>query len=221
MGKRVSEQDQESAKALYAQNRTLKEIVSALGGRVSVGWLSMKARDEGWLRGILPPDLIAPDSPQVYEAANADPQTQNANTDKLEAAAKRRFVQRKAQLANKMADGAELLLSQMFSPQVIKDVRPVGMGGGVQEVRMIEYTLPEPSPADKKHLATTLGILLDKSLLLTGEATSRSENVQLNGDQAKTRLEHIRDELAERAASNAAKAAEQRNAPDVPDAAAG
>lgn len=215
MAKQVSPEDRTLAQKMFAAGASAREISDKLGGRVSPSWVSANSRSEGWLRGVLPKELVASGEDQIYEPANASPEVKNDNTNKLEAAAKRRFVQRKAELANRMADGAEVLLGQIFSPHVVKDVKVLSMGREAgQQAQMIEYTLSQPSPADKKHLATTLGILLDKSLLLTGEATSRTESVQLNGDQTKERLQHIRDELAERAARKEleARTAEERKA---------
>jgi hypothetical protein len=53
--------------------------------------------------------------------------------------------------------------------------------------RLVEWTEDEPSPSDRRAIATTAAILIDKSLLLSGEATTRGrldvEATLHNGDR--------------------------------------
>lgn len=202
MPKRVSTEDRLNARELFGQGKTLSEIVEALEGRVSASWVSRVSREENWIRGLLPPDLLSEEQPQVYETANAGADEMNANTEKVAAARLRKWQEQKAHLAAKLGAGAERIFEQMFSQHVVKEVKTVGMGGGVQDLRMVEVVLNEPTPMEKKHLATTLAILIDKASLLSGDATSRVETSSMTGDQVKDRLKHYRDELAHRRAQS-------------------
>jgi hypothetical protein len=65
-------------------------------------------------------------------------------------------------------------------------------------VEIVEIEMSEPSPADKKHLATALAILVDKASLLVGDATSRVETSSMTADQQRERLEHIKSEFEKR-----------------------
>lgn len=198
MPKRVSDEDRALAQKLFAQGLSSRDVSNQLGSRVSPSWVQRTSATEGWLRGVLPPDLITEDNPQIYESVKAEPDEQNANTAKLEAATRRKFAQRKLDLADRMAGKIDVLLDQMFGQHVVKEIKLVGMGGGVQEVKLVEVALDEPSPTDKKHLATTLAILVDKASLLVGDATSRVETAKLSGTEVADRLKHFRDELEER-----------------------
>ena len=212
MPRKVSDEDKAKAKNLFQQGIKLLDIVKALDGRVSASWLSKVSRQEGWLKGLLPESDLERGEPQIYESANATPQEMAANTSKMTEVQLRRWVEQKAHLAAKLGAGAERVFEQLFAQHIVKEVKTVGMGGGVQDLRMVEVVLAEPSPADKKHLATTMAILIDKASLLSGDATSRVETSALTGDQVKDRLVHYRDELAKRreqAAIDAAKKPER------------
>lgn len=212
MGKRVSPEDRAAARELFGQGKKILDIVAALESRVSAAWISETSRKEGWLKGLLPAADVERGEPQIYESANASPQEMAANTSKMTEVQLRRWVEQKAHLAAKLGAGAERVFEQLFAQHIVKEVKTVGMGGGAQDLRMVEVVLAEPSPADKKHLATTMAILIDKASLLSGDATSRVETSALTGDQVKDRLVHYRDELAKRreqAAIDAAKKPER------------
>jgi len=200
MPRKVSTEDRLTARQLFAENKTLSEIADALEGRVSASWVSRTSRDENWIRGLLPPESLSAEQPQIYEHANADPAEMAANTDKLREMNRRRWEDQKADLAAKLGAGAARIFEQMFATHVVKEVKTVGLGGGVQDLRMVEVVLAEPTPADKKHLATTLAILVDKASLLSGDATQRVETSALSKEQVTDRLKHYRDELAKRRA---------------------
>lgn len=200
MSKLVSDADRELARQLFGRGLSIRKIVAELDGRVSTAWVSITARNEGWTKGLLPPDVVEAGESQIYESANATPDEMSANTSKMTEVQLRRWAEQKAALAAKLGAGAERIFEQMFTRHVVKEVKTVGMGGGVQDLRMVEVVLAEPSPADKKHLATTLAILVDKASLLSGDATQRVESSSLSGDQVKDRLKHYRDELAQRRA---------------------
>lgn len=198
MPKKVSTDDRLLARELFSTGKTLSEIVAAMDGRVSASWISTTARAEGWVKALIPPEKLAPGQEQIYESASATAEEMNANTEKMAAAAMRRWQDQKAHLAAKLGAGAERIFEQIFTQHVVKEVKTVGMGGGVQDLRMVEVVLAEPSPADKKHLATTLAILVDKASLLSGDATQRVETSSLTKDQVADRLKHYRDELGKR-----------------------
>jgi hypothetical protein len=198
MPRKVSVQDRASAKEMFQQGIKLLDIVSRLEGRVSASWLSKVSREENWLKGLLPESDLNRGEPQIYESANASPQEMAANTSKMTEVQLRRWAEQKGHLAAKLGRDAERVLDQIFATHVVKEVKTVGMGGGVQDLRMVEVVLTEPTPTDKKHLATTLAILIDKASLLSGDATSRVETSSLTKEQVADRLKHVRDELAKR-----------------------
>lgn len=198
MPKRVAPEDRARAKELFQQGMKLADIVSEMSGRVSAAWLSRTSREENWLKGLLPAEDLARGEPQIYESANATPAEMAANTSKMTEVQLRRWAEQKAHLAARAGAAAEKVLEQVFARHVVKEVKTVGMGGGVQDLRMVEVVLAEPTPTDKKHLATTFGILVDKASLLSGDATQRVETSSLTKDQVADRLKHYRDELAKR-----------------------
>lgn len=197
MAKRVSEEDKQRAQGLFALGKSFREIASELGGRVSPAWISAKARDEGWLRGVLPEGMVTENQPQIYESANANAEEVAANTTKLTEAVRRRWVDQKAALADQFGEKIAVLLDRAFSPYIVKDVKLVGLGNGLQQPTLTEVPLDMPPPADQVKILTGLAILVDKASLLSGDATSRVETASLNKDQLADRLSHIRDEVAE------------------------
>lgn len=209
MAKRVSAEDWERAQGLYAIGKTYREISDELSGRVSASAACTKARKDGWLRGVLPDTLVTPDTPQIFESANATPEERDVNTTAVTAATRRKFAERKAAIADQLADGVLRLYGQMFSPHVLKEAKLRGVGDGVQLLEIIEIPMSEPSPADKKHLATALAILVDKASLLVGDATSRVETASLTPAQSSDRLEHIASEFNKRLAAKQAEEAKR------------
>jgi hypothetical protein len=200
MTKRVSAEDRVKAQQFFAQGHPVRTIAELLDNRVSASWISKTARDDSWQKGLLDPEVVAAGEPQIFESANASPEEMRSNTEKVSEVQLRRWQEHKAALAAKLGAGAERILEQIFAQHVVKEVKTVGMGRGVQDLRMVEVVLAEPSPADKKHLATALAILVDKASLLSGDATQRVETSSLTGEQVKDRLKHYRDELAQRRA---------------------
>lgn len=209
MAKRVSDEDWTRAQALFAIGRTFREISEQLEGRVSASTVCSRARKDGWLKGVLPEKLVTDDTPQVYESANATPEEVSANTDKLQEANRRRWVDRKAEMADDFADKIQLLMERAFSPCVLKEQKLVGQGGGAQQVTLVETRLELPPPADQVKLITGAAILVDKASLLVGDATSRVETASLKPEDLKARLGHIVDEVGARRAAAEAEAAKQ------------
>lgn len=211
MGKRtVSDEDWTRAQGLFAIGRTYREISEELDGRVSASTVCSRARKEGWLRGVLPEKLITADTPQVFEAANASAEEVSANTDKLQEANRRRWVDQKAEMAGQFADKIQLLMERAFSPCVIKEQKVVAVGGGVQEVRLVETELKLPPPADQVKLITGIAILVDKASLLVGDATSRTETANLTPEQAVDRYNHVKSEFERRRQAELAAAEKRR-----------
>lgn len=198
MRKKVSKEDRDRARMLFSEGRTIREIVSELEDRVSASWVSRVSRDEGWVKGLLPEERLSPDQPQIYEAADADAEVMAANNAKLQEANRRRWLDKKAELAAVFGEKIDLLLERAFSPHTLKEVKAVGMGGGVQDLRMVEIALNLPTPADQVKLLTGVAILVDKASLLSGDATQRVETSSLTKDQVADRLKHFRDELGKR-----------------------
>jgi hypothetical protein len=198
MPKKVSEEDKQRARDMFAQGISYRDIGKAIG--CSAASISGWAHAEGWLRGILPTELVTEQQPQIFEPVDATAEEADRNTEKLHAVNRRRWEDRKRELADMCADGAGRIYAQIFEPHTLKEVKTVGMGNGVQELRMVEIPLKEPTPAEKKALATTMAILIDKASLLAGDATSRTETSSLSRGQAEDRIRHIRDELATRRA---------------------
>lgn len=196
MGNKVSDADKARARDMYYGGSSFRDIGKAVGASASsVGnW----ARAEGWMRPLLPQEDVDRGEPQIYEKAGAPVEEMAANTDKLTESRRRRWEDQKRDLAAMCADGAQRVFAQIFEPHTLKEVKTVGMGNGVQELRMVEIPLKEPTPAEKKALATTMAILIDKASLLAGDATSRTETSSLSRGQAEDRIKHIRDELAAR-----------------------
>ena len=91
-------------------------------------------------------------------------------------------------LAETLLDEAEKEIKRLREPR--REHRATGNGD------LVSWTEPEPAPQDRRAIATTVGILIDKSQLLAGEATSRTE--ALTADAARARATDLRDELAER-----------------------
>lgn len=200
MASRVSDEDRARARTLFEQGgRSFRQIANELGGRMSAAWISNTARNEGWLKGLLPADVVAAGEAQIFESANASPEEMAVNTSKMSEVQLRRWQDRKAELAGKAGDAAERILEQVFSPHTVKDVKTVMLPKGLgQDLRMVEVHLDEPTPADKRALATVFGILVDKASLLSGDATQRVETSSLTKDQVADRLKHFRDELGKR-----------------------
>lgn len=111
------------------------------------------------------------------------------------------LAQRKGQLADGLLDDCVRLRRQLFSPIVEKKPMVVSFGKDAgSRIEIAEVDLNQPSPADQQRIATTLTTLLDKVLLLTGDATARVETTgQIEQDRAKAEATVIA--LADRRAS--------------------
>lgn len=203
-GKSGSREDWHRARELYAEGLSYRDIATQLDNRISQATLNRWAVRETWERGIFPKDLVDEETPQIMEQAGAQAVVVSANNERIKAMGERKFIERRIELAQKLANGAEVLFEQMFEAHTMIDVK---VAGGVVEV--VRVPMSEPSPSDKKHLATTLAILLDKALLLSGEATQRTEMLG-TASAAKDRLRFMRDDLAERRNAKAGESSEEQ-----------
>lgn len=206
MPRGASDEDKQRAQGLFAIGKSYREIGAEIG--VSAASISNWARAGGWLRGLLPDSHVTPEQPQIYESANATVEERNTNTEKLQAAAHRRWVDHKAQLADEFGERIHELLERAFAPCVLKEQKLVGQGGGAQQVTLVETHLELPPPADQVKLLTGVAILVDKASLLSGDATSRVETASLNREQAAQQLAHVRSEFERRRADQ--RAAEEK-----------
>jgi hypothetical protein len=199
MPKQIPDDVRQTARRLFEQGRTSREIVTALGGQVSTAWVSENSRKEGWLRGILPEDQVTADNPQIFESANATAQEMSRNTDKFQEASRRRWAAHKADLADEFGERIRQLMDRAFSPCIQKEVKVVpGPQGAGSAVQLIEVPLNLPTPADQVKLLTGVAILVDKASLLSGDATSRVETAKLSGTELDAQLKYRRDEIARR-----------------------
>ena len=98
------------------------------------------------------------------------------------------MAQRRIQLANDLMTDVELLREQLFEPSVVHHFTSDG--------EFHKGELAEPTYSDKVRILTSIGIAVDKMQLLSGEPTSRNENITL--DERRERVKSMRDELAER-----------------------
>lgn len=73
---------------------------------------------------------------------------------------------------------------------------PVTMHKASATGKLVTWEITEPEPGDRRNIATTAAILIDKSQLLAGEATSRSE---VSGpEQARQKIQELREQLSKR-----------------------
>lgn len=198
MGKRVSDEDWVKAQGLFAIGKTYREISEALDTRASASAVCARAKKFSWLRGVLPESLVTADTQQIYERAGAEPEEMSKNTDKLQEAQRRRWVDHKGRLADQFGEGIQRLYDELFAPCTQQVVKVVD-----KRVEVVRVHFEEPPTQDKVRLATAMAILVDKASLLAGDATSRVESSSLGKDAVKVRLEHIKDELAARRESAA------------------
>lgn len=94
-----------------------------------------------------------------------------AKTEKARLALELKWAERREALADRIGEGTELALDQAIA------------------------FLEAGRPRDAKDAATTLGILVDKAQLLTGDATTRADHIGLRDqvlEQARTQAPHLR-----------------------------
>lgn len=122
-------------------------------------------------------ELDIPKTTLAHWAEKANVGTYDDKKTSAARAAKARIVEeRKAELAADLLESIIRLNTQMFSKQTVYN-----FGGQNNTLRTAE--VDEPSPSDKKHLATSLAILIDKLQLLTGGATQRTEETHTRDEK--------------------------------------
>lgn len=104
------------------------------------------------------------------------------------------IAERKGALVVGMLDDIERLRTQLFAPTVEKKAMVVD-----KELVIAEVKLPQPTYADQNRIVASLTTLLDKVLLLSGDATARIEQTgQQAADRAKAEATVL--QLAQRVA---------------------
>ena len=88
------------------------------------------------------------------------------------------MAERRAALAARMLAEAEIEMERLRSQVTERRVSASG--------KLVEWTEAEPSPQDRRAIATVAAILIDKSNLLSGEATQRTES--MTTEEARRRL---------------------------------
>ena len=110
------------------------------------------------------------------------------------------IAERKGALVLGMLDDIERLRAQLFAPTVEKKALVVNLGGNCgSAIEIAEVHLTQPSYADQNRIVASMTGLLDKVLLLSGDATARVEQTgQQADDRAKAEATVLA--LAKRAA---------------------
>lgn len=103
-------------------------------------------------------------------------------------------------LVDQLGEACTELVSQMFEPMDVVEVKVLSEGAHMGQMIQVQRTrINEPTPKDKQALASAASSLIDRIQLLSGGATSRSEIGPIaDRAQAEAKLRMIRDELAER-----------------------
>ena len=108
--------------------------------------------------------------------------------------------ERKRKLADSLLDKAEAFVTQLDASVVEKVVKVVPQGGGAGSVtEVVEVRYGKPPTADAKRIVESIGVLVDKIQLLTGDVTARTELVGGEQERSAT-LATVTDLLARRAA---------------------
>lgn len=104
--------------------------------------------------------------------------------------AKLTLAQQRAQLAADLLDDARKLRASIWNPMMAfhwgTTSERLDRGGVLTSTEFFEHEIGQPTPNDQKNLLLAAAIAIDKSNLLAGEATSRTEH--LNAEEAVRRL---------------------------------
>jgi transposase-like protein len=87
---------------------------------------------------------------------------------------------RREQLASALIEDADRLRQQLFAPCVDQVVKTENRGVGISRAVIVEVQRDQPTFADQRHIVASITGLLDKALVMLGEATARVE--QLTGE---------------------------------------
>jgi hypothetical protein len=91
------------------------------------------------------------------------------------------MAERRIAMAEALMTEAEVELTRLRQAKAERKLSASG--------KEVTWELAEPEPGDRRNIATTVAILLDKSNLLSGEVTSRTES--LTAEQARERVAEI------------------------------
>lgn len=188
-----SEEAWEMARAAFETEGVSYEQCSMRSG-IPRGTIRLRALDQGWTK---PGGLKAGASREEIQAAAAVAQETNNLAHE----------RRKGEMVEAFVETVFSLRDQLDKPFLKREVKSIGLGGGITENEVVDVWLPAPPPGEQQRLVTSMAILVDKIQLITGGATSRQENIVPDRDAALERVQQIRDELAERRAANEAGAA--------------
>lgn len=104
--------------------------------------------------------------------------------------AKQTLAQQRAELAADLLSDARRLRASIWTPINAfhwgSSSERLERGLVLTRTEFMEHEIPQPTPNDQKNLLLAAAIAIDKSNLLAGEATSRTET--LNPEDAKRRL---------------------------------
>ena len=111
------------------------------------------------------------------------------------------LAERKRKLAESLLDKAEAFVTQLDGPVVEKVVKVVSRGAVLgSETEVVEVKYSKPPTGDAKRIVESIGVLIDKIQLLTGDVTARTELVGGEQDRSAT-LATVADLLARRNAA--------------------
>lgn len=175
----------------WEHGATWRAAALATNGRMTMSTLRSRGIEEGWKRSS---DGTAATEPIEVRRVQAEHR-------KIEVS--RKVSERRELLSVLLLDDVLQMRKQLFEPYEHIEIKvvsgPTGMGSDVEIVRV---ELPRPTPADQLKISNALAILTDKLLLLSGEATVRSETI-VDRESVLERTRYLRDELAERRAQAA------------------
>lgn len=156
-------------------------------GRAAASTIRRRALNEGWIR-------------ESGEPVERSLEERRAMTAAAVEATKRRWADEKDRVIDRLVGLVDTLVDEVTAPHEMIDVKVVGGGkDAAASIETVRTWIPSPVPADKQRLVTSAAIVIDKLQLLTGEATSRNENLS-GADRSAVvqRTKQMRDELQER-----------------------
>lgn len=191
---RGSHEDWEMVQQIWRATGNFVAAERAVDVRLSRGLIQRRAVEEGWTR-----DGVAG---TTITAAETLPETaERLQRAQLSIEERRKSLEiKRIQLAEDLIDTAEHLRKRILSPTTVREAKIVPQGTGLgSDVEIVDIDLPEAPAGQSKDLAIALAIAIDKSQLLTGEATSRAESGPIpTREQAVARIGQIQDELTRR-----------------------
>jgi hypothetical protein len=120
----------------------------------------------------------------------------SVNPERIEVAITRQmtFAERKQSLAESLVADVLRLKAQLFAPTVEKKPMIVSDGQHMgSHIEVAEVELDQPSFADQQRITASMATLLDKAMLLAGEATARTETLTAVSDVQASALAAVRE----------------------------